>query len=775
MPIENELAVIVRARDAASAVLNKIRGVVRDFGKDIDAFVGSRLKLLKENWLAFSAVVYGALKTIQTAWNWAERAAGFREQMASLDALAAAYGRTADGIVADVQKASKGLIGMGTAASVSAQALMRGLSPEQIVKLAGAAETLSNITGEKVAVAFENLAGAIALGRERALEATVGVIDLESKYPGLVEKMSDAQKAAARYAMVMERVNAIQEALGESADSVSDRMERFQVQVEGIKKTLGEWIIRLAAGLMGTFQAVSALALGLARVVMAPITALAMATDYLGITSGKAEQYKQDMEALADAAEYTAGQAKENFDLLLGDIDQIAPKAKGAAEALKKLGKGGARGESEADLLKRLKAEEDAYRKMQEAASQAAAEEAYARALAITEAKKDEIKNLTRLDEQYRQAGMISEEEFIRRKYDAEKQLLQVRREELLDQLTITDKMADYVKIGEEYGRVAKQIEALEQYQAFELADVKVKKAREQLEVARQLRAEIGGMYLTGREKEAFDLQAAYEADVANMMTMVEEKKATWDQYDAYVKAREYRLAEDLKKIYGTQHDGALGALKEYIDQADNQYRRGYDLFTGTVGAMENRFGDFFYSLTKGGFKFRDFWQGLMDDMLRLASRMIAQMAVRMMASGFGSMFGFSPGGGPGGWSAGGSSPAEFYGAGPGIATALGGIYPGGWMPVKAFSRGGIVRRPTLGLVGEGGQNEAVVPLPDGKAIPVKMSNRGGQQVTINNTMVFSRQDVMAEVMESWPVIEARFNDSLSRAGLLRDSVRRYR
>ena len=50
---------------------------------------------------------------------------------------------------------------------------------------------------------------------------------------------------------------------------------------------------------------------------------------------------------------------------------------------------------------------------------------------------------------------------------------------------------------------------------------------------------------------------------------------------------------------------------------------------------------------------------------------------------------------------------------------------------------GGIVKRPTLGLVGEGKMNEAVVPLPDGKAIPVNMGSGMGQNnnVTVNVSM----------------------------------------
>jgi hypothetical protein len=54
---------------------------------------------------------------------------------------------------------------------------------------------------------------------------------------------------------------------------------------------------------------------------------------------------------------------------------------------------------------------------------------------------------------------------------------------------------------------------------------------------------------------------------------------------------------------------------------------------------------------------------------------------------------------------------------------ANGGIAPGGF---KAFAAGGIVTGPTLGLVGEGRYNEAIIPMPNGKAVPVDLQGSAG-------------------------------------------------
>ena len=85
-------------------------------------------------------------------------------------------------------------------------------------------------------------------------------------------------------------------------------------------------------------------------------------------------------------------------------------------------------------------------------------------------------------------------------------------------------------------------------------------------------------------------------------------------------------------------------------------------------------------------------------------------------------------------------------GGGGGLFTTLlgffgfanGGIARGGFRSA-AYANGGIARRPTLGLVGEGKYDEAIVPLPDGKSIPVSMGRGAGMgqqnNVTVNVTV----------------------------------------
>jgi tape measure domain-containing protein len=81
--------------------------------------------------------------------------------------------------------------------------------------------------------------------------------------------------------------------------------------------------------------------------------------------------------------------------------------------------------------------------------------------------------------------------------------------------------------------------------------------------------------------------------------------------------------------------------------------------------------------------------------------------------------------GGIGGMFGGGLSSAFSGGASSAIGTGASGWSTAFSTPLR-FANGGVVNGPTLGMVGEGKYNEAIVPLPDGRSIPVQMKGPGG-------------------------------------------------
>ena len=139
---------------------------------------------------------------------------------------------------------------------------------------------------------------------------------------------------------------------------------------------------------------------------------------------------------------------------------------------------------------------------------------------------------------------------------------------------------------------------------------------------------------------------------------------------------------------------------------------------------------------------FADFLQGIASALIDTAKKMIAQyiaIGIARMFAGIGSSAGggFS-GSSTGPFGAGGISPALSF---PTTGFANGGIMsPSGPLPLKAYSRGGVANSPQVALFGEGSMNEAYVPLPDGRRIPVALQAPDG-----------NRGDRMRELMGASP------------------------
>ncbi len=111
--------------------------------------------------------------------------------------------------------------------------------------------------------------------------------------------------------------------------------------------------------------------------------------------------------------------------------------------------------------------------------------------------------------------------------------------------------------------------------------------------------------------------------------------------------------------------------------------------FNGMTDALTN------FVMT-GKLDFKSLATSIISDLVRIQ----IQRAITLpLANALGSYFGFASGG---------------------VMTA------GGPMPLRAYASGGVATSPQLALFGEGSRPEAYVPLPDGRSIPVTMSQPAG-------------------------------------------------
>lgn len=167
---------------------------------------------------------------------------------------------------------------------------------------------------------------------------------------------------------------------------------------------------------------------------------------------------------------------------------------------------------------------------------------------------------------------------------------------------------------------------------------------------------------------------------------------------------------EATKAIGDLNTEGSGFSMKRYLFGAQGQVSvtEGNDTQT-TSGRMGGVFGPFLNSLKglfSGDAPFLKSLAGVFGNGLK----------------GFGTLFSDLLGG-------------IFGGGAGGIGGLVGGFFGlarGGVMP-RGYASGGIVKEPTF-LVGEGRHNEAVVPLPDGRSIPVSLpaGSAGVNNVTVN-------------------------------------------
>lgn len=218
-------------------------------------------------------------------------------------------------------------------------------------------------------------------------------------------------------------------------------------------------------------------------------------------------------------------------------------------------------------------------------------------------------------------------------------------------------------------------------------------------------------------ERTADGRMETQEEATARMAQIQEQIKANMGSVvDSLREEAEYFRTLAALKGADTVGAGLLGGVMEYAHDNDQTTYQIWSQFAkDAMTSIKDTFSDGLYQMfMEGKVELRSLMANLGQALVKSLTDMMAQSLVEAGAKGISS--------GIGGF------VASMFGGG--AAAANGAVWHGGFTPFHAFASGGIARRPTLGLIGEAGMNEAVVPLPDGKSIPVVM--RGGGNVTVN-------------------------------------------
>ena len=175
---------------------------------------------------------------------------------------------------------------------------------------------------------------------------------------------------------------------------------------------------------------------------------------------------------------------------------------------------------------------------------------------------------------------------------------------------------------------------------------------------------------------------------------------------------------------------GARMGLKQFADQIPELDQMLADVASQSLNNFAAGLTQAFMAIGDGSKSAKEAFREFAAQFIKQTAAMIVQM---LILQGLKVAFGF--GLADGGIAEGGTTEVA--------ALATGGVVKGGLgraLPVKGYAMGGpIVSGPHLALIGEGKHNEAVVPLPDGRSIPVTMNGGGGTNVNFSINAVDAR------------------------------------
>jgi len=245
------------------------------------------------------------------------------------------------------------------------------------------------------------------------------------------------------------------------------------------------------------------------------------------------------------------------------------------------------------------------------------------------------------------------------------------------------------------------------------------------------------------------------EADKLDLRALFIDGKVSAQEYESTLDRINQRQQRLKNLVTGGDFWGGFSAgARESIQQLTDLTAAGREAGAQLVDAFGSGLTDAFTDIIMGTKSAGEAFKGLAVLMLQEIARIAAKMlSLRIISSIFG---------------------------GPAATPAMenGGILPGnvtGTAPVRAFARGGIARRPTMALFGEGRTAEAFVPLPDNRSIPVSFVGGGAQtgtNVSINITAMDSR-DVQRALLEQQGTLRNIFTNGIETRSSMRGAVRR--
>lgn len=719
--------------------------------------VNRAIDSIKNNFLELSAKVYVAEAAIEKVWSIASKGAQFEETLSRLNRQMAGFNSTGQLMVSTLQNVTSGTLGVDRAATMASRALAVGLNPDQVKTFTEAAILLKNVMGEELPQAFDEIVTAAVSGRAAVL-GNIGVfVDLDEEVKKLAVSTGRTTDQITRQEKAMLTAKAITEQIGDASHrltdgvlSDADRLKQVEARWENLWTTIGQgakstvigtldWLEKLKQGIAKFLP--SNMAAGYIRAkgldVGQPGSPLAEETfgraivaDTLGnqgrtrddFTQALSNKAQTQLPTALQGAQIDADRARKD-QIIAGDLERI--KA----------------GLAEAEKLYEMDAQRQLITLQELVNAKGIFQQRELAAVGQTLSKELELENQSYA--QRVKVGFESTEEKITEENRHKAEVIRINQE----LLTNTKAFGAASVLSTQQNELAKE-QATEQsakrnIEAWSSAYAIQERLRQQdIEDAKiyyQGEMDLANALYGGDEIIAQKERALMREQLAFKLRITQEEvdrllflRKSGDVTGAYEIAGsggtqlnsravqgivDSSTAADIRLAERANNDFFAGwarGLQKYSQDRDSAFGMSTDMARRVAQGMEQGFQTFFFNGISG--KFQDF-KDVLQNVLQFTEQIISQIAAQMVTVGI-----IKPGA-----NAVMQSFGDIFGSGAGAATARGASNPA--LYGQGFADGG------MGYFGSGTRvtlhgHEGIVPLPDGRSIPVTLRYAGSPQMS---------------------------------------------